>query len=991
MSIFYSVKNIINLLHHMKILGNLLILLLCSFSVFSQNNLTLSGSLIDKADNEPIISGSLELLNSKDSSYVAGTISNANGGFTFRNLSPSKYILKATYVGYLPLFKDVSLNANQPTLNLGKLSMETNDILLQEAVVEGKRPEIVVKNDTIEYDAASYKTTENAVVEDLLKKLPGVEVDQDGKITVAGKEVKKFLVDGKEFFSDDPQVASKNLPAEMVEKLQVVDRKSEQARMTGFDDGEEETIINLTVKQGMKQGTMGNVLAGLGADVEKDNDLRYQGAAFVNHMRNNDRYTLILGGNNNNNMGAADLGANQFGGMRMRRGAGGGIAEAQNFMLSINKEFSKTLDLNGDIRFNGSDRNSITKVEQTTLSEIESQLDKTNTYNDYFSQNLSANFRLEWKPDTLNTLIFRPNIRYNRSHSDETEASARFNYNTLDTIFDSNSTAYNKGNGINFGGNLDYAHKFQSKPGRVISINMRGNFNDNESRENYWWLSHKYKDGIYDSDEERNQRSENDNNVNTYRGSLSYVEPINAARNNFIQVMYRLSYSETKDINSTYDIYEFDPLLLESIARTDTAVINGKQSRSTLRNVLDQRIGVSFKAVREKYNYTIGFNVDPSRSLNETYQPSEGSIPIQYLPYPYDSRLANIRGDSLISSIKQNIVNFSPVVNFNYIFGQRTNLRIDYEGETTQPSATQLRDYSDESRPTEITQGNPDLKPGYENSLRIRFQKYVAATQLMYNFNFNGGFSVNDIASVTEMLEDGRRLTTYENVNGNWNANLMGMFNMPLRNKKFTIGSFARIGYSNRNSFVNESENLMKNFSIMDNVNINYRSDLFDIGINASLNYSYITYSAQPERNQNTYNYRVGGYTTWYLPKNWTVESDINWTGRSGYAEGFNIPETIWNAAVTKQLFNKSFGTGSLKLQIYDILQDRNSITASATTNGYRTVETNVIPSYFMCSFIYKFSLFPKSSSATEKDMMPQDRFRGGPSGPPPGGGRRPF
>jgi hypothetical protein len=981
----------------MKFVGNIFLFLLCTFSVFGQENITLSGTIVDKADNEPIVAGSVELLNAKDSVFVAGAISSIEGAFSFKNLSAGRYIVRITYIGYNTFLQSLRLSSQKTSVDMGKLFLETNDILLQEAVIEGKKPEVIVKNDTIEYDAGSYKVSENAVVEDLLKKLPGVEVDKDGKITVNGKEIKKIMVDNKEFFSDDPQIASKNLPAEMVDKLQVVDRKSDMARMTGFDDGEEQTIINLTIRPGMKKGTMGNVLLGAGADA--NDDLRYQGAAFLNHMKDNDRYTLIIGKNNNNNMGAADLGANQFGGMRMRRGGSGGVTENTNFMLSINKELSPVASLNSDIRYNGANRFSENNVSQMTLSTGQSQLDQTKTATDYFSDNLSANFTFEWKPDSMNTLIFRPNVRYNSSHSYETEESQRYNYNDMSPIFDSDSESKNQGEGISLGGSLDYAYKFH-KPGRVFSINLQGSYSDSYSQENAFTRNIKYEESSLK--DKLDQRSENDDNTNNYRLTVSYVEPL--GRNNFLQGVYRISYLDTKSINSTYDLWddimEYDPMLALSILADSVATLLPEQSRSTLRHSTEQRFGLNFKSVREKFNYTVGLNIDPTRSTNETYQPAEDKILI--LPYWHDKRLINNRGDVQLSSIPREVVNFSPVINFNYIFGQRTNLRIDYEGTTNQPSASQLRDFVDMSRPTDWNKGNPDLKPGYSNTLRARFSKYVSETQLTYNLNLNGNLSVNDITSVTLMQEGGIRLTTYENINGNWNTQLRGMFNMPLKNKKFTIGNFSTINYRNQNSYVanltedkiqDKIQNTMRNLTLMTNTNINYRSDLFDIGLNASINYNHITYNVQTENNQNTYNFGIGGYTTWYLPHNLVIDSDINWTARTGYTSGFNIPELIWNAAVTKQIFNKKIGTGSLKLQVFDILQNRNNITSSYTTNGFRTSEMNVIPRYFMCSFIYKFTLFPKSSSATEEDLR-GGRRGGGPGGPGgggPDGGGRPF
>ncbi|GHT45508.1 collagen-binding protein [Bacteroidia bacterium] len=967
----------------MKNFGGALLLVLCSATALGQTKADLSGVILDKSDNEPIVAGSVSLLNARSKAHVSNAVSTVDGDFLLKDVATGNYLLQITYVGYDTLSLRVNLTASK---NLGTLYLTENAKTLSEVVVQGKRPDVVMKGDTMEYDAAAYKVAENAVVEDLLKKLPGVEVDKDGKITVNGKEVKKFMVDNKDFFSDDPQVASKNLPAEMIEKLQVLDQRSEMARLTGFDDGEEETIINLTIRPGMKKGTMGNVLLGGGQDRAEPDDFRYQGGAFVNHMQNNDRATLILGANNNNNMGAADLGANQFGGMRMRRGGGGGIIESQNASFNINKEFSKKLNMNADVRFNNSDNNSRSSVEQSTIAQTQSQLDKTTTTNLYESKNVSANMNIEWKPDTLNELKFRPNFRYNTSNSHEVELSNRFNMGAgLDSIFSSDNNSWNTGSGYSFGGQLDYAHRFANKRGRVLSFSLSGNYNSNYSQEKSLWSRQDYDGNMRTTKEERDQRDENDNLSDNYRVSVSYVEPI--GRSNFIQLSYRIAQAETEDINSTYYIGSSEADLIDSL------------SRSTKRISTNQRFGLSFKAVREKYNWTLGFNVDPTNSENRTYQPSFGQFSSFPIAADFAGRLPNMIGDSLLPPIIQDVINFSPTINFRYNFAQRTTLEFRYEGETNQPSATQLRNYVDKSRPTDWTKGNPNLKPGYTNDIRLQFNKYVPETQLAYRISLNGGFSLNDITSVTEMLDGGVRQTTYENINGNWNTTLRGMFNTPLRNKKFSVSDFLNASMRETNSFVTlngvAAKNRMNNLSLSNNASFNYRSELFDMGINASIRYNDISYSARPTSNQETYEFGGGYNTTWYLPYKWTLSTDISLTNRRGYAEGYNISETMWNAYAMKQIFNKSIGTGSLKVQIYDILQDRNSVSAAATTNGFRTTETTVIPSYFMCSFIYKFTIFPKSSSAKASDFEGGERGgrggRGGWGGPPPGAGGPPM
>ena len=963
---------------------------LFSLSAFSQTNVTLSGVLIDKANNEPILAGSVELMQAKDSIYVDGIISNANGEFSFRNLKAGNYILKVTYIGYLPLFKNINLSEKETVSRLGKLFLEPDEILLKEAIVEGKRPEMIVKNDTTEYDAASFKTGEDAVVEDLLKKLPGVEVDKDGKVTAQGKSVNKMFVNGKEFFSDDPQVASKNMPADMIEKVQVYDRKSEASQMTGFDNGEEETIINLTVRAGMMQGTIGNVQLGLGQDVDKPNDLRYNEGAFASHQRGNDRYTLIARANNNNGMGGADImgGGSGRGG---NFGGGSGITQSQNYMTNINKEFSPKLTLNGDIRYSKQERKTFSDVTQVTFSDkLNSQRETISRKNYNAGENISSNLRLEWKPNEQNTLIFRPNIRFNQNDRNGTEYDTRINLTNENTLLDSKSLTLSQGNSLAFGGNLDYSYKF-SKVGRVFSISARGNYNTDYSQpQNITY----YPDAVDHSYSviHLNQHAENESLSDNYSATVSFVEPV--GNNNFIQLLYRYSFSETDNENTTYNILP-DLLAASEIDGVDTAIVVESQSRTIMRNTTNQRIGLNFKIDRKKFNLTFGFNVDPSNAVNESFQPKKGSIPDRLLPSGFNGKLPIIKGDSLISSIPIKVVNYSPVVNFRYMFGQRSNLRVTYEGDTEHPTPDQLRDYPyvDINRPNDVTQGNPDLKPSYISTLRVDFNKYVPETQLMYSFFLNGGFTLNDIISITLLEETGRKnLTTYKNMNGNWNASFRGVINLPL-SKKFSVGSMLSASSSNRNSYVGDQKNTMQNQGIMSNLNFRFQpNDNLYVGTNGMINYSHITYTAVPENNRDIYNYTWGMNVLWTFLSNWTFESDINSTWRNGYAAGYNVKQMLWNASISKQIFKKQFGTGSLKLQIFDILKDRKNISSTQTASDLQFSQTNVIPSYFMVSFLYKFSIFPKSSFLDEGDMAPR-RWEGGPGrfqgGEGRGGGNR--
>ena len=971
-----------------KYLGGILSATLLSFSVFAQNNGSIIGVLADEKDNTPIDLATVRLLNANDSTFIKGNYSDEKGAFSIQGITAGRYLINVSYIGYKDIFQPVTVRASQTT-NIGKLLLAQSDVTLQEAVVTGKAAEVVVRGDTIEYNADSYKTPENSVLEDLLKRLPGAEVDKDGKITINGKEVKKILVEGKEFFSEDPTVASKNLPANMVKKVQVVDRKSDMARMTGFDDGDEETVINLTVQEGMKKGTIINAMAGMGHDIPENGDTRYEAGAVMNRMTDDARYTLMLGTNNTNNLGAADMGRQRFGGMRgMFRGSGG-INESTNVAFGLNKEFSPKFSLNGDATYNTIDKKAHDDVEtETFLPTSLNLLERQSINTKDLSENFGLNMRMEWKPDSSHTLIFRPNFRYNKSESYEDQTFEGFESlggiqgYTPDYGGEANSANY--GEGLNLGGTIEYAHKFH-KPGRVFSVSLTGSYNESYSYGNSYW-----KKNIYENNRDStiNQRSENDNQAVTYRIFTSYVEPL--GRNNFLQFAYRYSRRNTENINSTYDIND------------DSFLLNGNQSRSTSRNATEQRYSLKFKAVREKYNYTIGINADPSYSLNKTLQPYQSDM-ITVLS-PHDGRLPNIMGDSILKDggiVEKRVTNFSPELNYNYLFGRRSNLRIDYMGTMNQPTAKQLADYEDFSNPMNVVRGNPDLKPSYTNRITARFQKSVPESQLFYNVDAMGNFSFNDIVTRTTINPLYRsKYTTYENVNGNWNVRLMGRFNMPLKNKKFSVGDFTMFSYSNANGFINGLENTTKNFSVTNRANANYRSDLFDFGINASIAYQNVANKLQPDNNRHTYDWGFGSTTTWYLPSNFTLDSDINWSDRSGYPEKFNTSQMIWNASVSKQLFNKKYGTGTLKLKIYDILQERKSLNYTVGSNYTQNRISTTMPSFFMCSFIYRVNIFPSGSSATPDDMREQGQrmiLRGGddrsPGGPPPGvpGGPPPF
>lgn len=948
--LFVIVNNVIHIVVKSgKCLLMLLMILFSPMAFAQQSGVNVTGSVVEQGSDTPIEQATVRLLNVKDSAMVRGVVSARNGSFTLKNVKKGSYLLHITFIGYDPLYQPLQITGKKNPVNVGKLELSDGAIELGEAVVIGKAPEVTVRNDTVEYNADSYKVTEGSVLEDLLKKMPGVEVDSEGKITVNGKEVKKVMVDGKEFFSDDPKVASKNLPAKMIDKLQVLDKKSDMAQMTGFDDGEEETVINLTVKPGMKQGWFGNAYGGYGS---KD---RYEGNAMVNRFVNNDQITFMGGANNTNNMGFSDLASTMFSGMgggggrRGGFGAGSGITSSGNAGLNFSKEFKPDkLTLGGNTRYSHSDNDARSKSDrQNILPGDSSSYDNSEAMSRTKSDNFGVDFRLEWKPDTMTQLIFRPSFSFSHSMNDNFSDATTLD-NERDTVNTNKSSNYSESNGYNLNASIDFSRKLNNK-GRVFSATLSGGNSDsysdgmNRSDIVYFNQTDALKNSIID------QRSRYDNKGFNYRAYVSWVEPI--GHNNFIQATYSISQRKQEALKNVYN-QDADGIY---------NVLDSAYSQSYRNNFISQRASLSFKSQRAKFNYTIGLNLDPSYSSSE-----------------------NFVGDTTLSKITRKVVNLSPMAQFNYMFDKRTNLRIMYNGRTSQPSMTQLQPVADISDPTNITIGNPDLNPRYTNNVFIRFQQFTPEKQRAFMIMANGSYIINDIVSYTSYnQETGVKTTTYKNVNGNYSGNVRMMLNTPLKNKKFSINSMTMASFANSNGYINEEKNTNRNLILSERGGIDFRSSYLDLGVNGNIRYNATSNSLQKENNQNTFNYGAGGYTTIYLPLNFKIESDVNWSTNSGYGDGFKQNEVLWNASASKSFLKNNQGT--LRFKIYDILQQRSNISRSVTASYIQDSEYNTLGSYFMVHFIYRFSIFKGGASASDVKTPGRSGRGRGPMGPPPG------
>jgi len=915
---------------------------------------------VDRDTEQPIAQANIRVLQQADSAFVTGKASDDDGSFSIP-IRNGSYIVQVSYIGYHDLFEAVQVSRSNPQAKLGTLAMIRDDIALSETVVTAKAPEIVIRGDTLEYNAGAYNVSESAVVEDLLKKLPGVEVDSDGKITVNGKEITKILVDGEEFFSSDPKVASKNLPAKMVDRLQVLERKSEMARMTGFDDGAEENVINLTVLPGMKEGLFGNAFAGYGS---KD---RYEANGMVNRMKDSDQYTFLGGVNNTNNAGFSDLATSMFGGMGGRGGRGGpggprmmfggrdGISTSANGGGNFSKKFAPNFKLGGNARYGYTDNEVLSNVFTRNLLSTGNTLEQEDNWTNNRSQNFNTELRMEWEPDSFTTIIFRPNLSLYNNKRNETGDYYTRRESDSDTINRGDSRYLSEGNGSNFGGSLDFSRQV-GRQGRVISASLRADRGESENSGSS--LSNTYYFGSR-PDDIIDQRFTNTNNNTSWRAFFSYVEPV--GRDNYLQLAYQYGQNASE---SDKDTRSLD-------AQGNYTVLDSAYSKRLENRFSNQEVELNFRSVREKYDYTVGFSVQPSSSRSKTFI-----------------------GTKQIHDTEQKVVNYAPMAQFNYQWSRTRNLRLRYFGNTSQPSVTQLSPVVDVSDPLNVSYGNPDLKPSFTHRLDFQYRTSnpEKASSLMAFANMN--YMTNDIVSST--ITDpstGRKESTFKNVSGNWNSNGRVMVNVPLRNIKFSIFSMSFASYNRSNGFsgyyTKGSEepvlerNLNQRVNLMETLGLNYRSDQFDFSVRGNVNFNNVTNSLEGQRDQQYFNYGGSANASIFLPWDLTIESDINYATNSGYTDGFEQNEWLWNASIQKQLFKQKNGT--IRLKVYDILQQRSNINRSVTSNYIRDSTTNTLTSYFMVHFVYRFTMF--KGGATQEDMMPPRRGEGRGRGMGRGGG----
>ena len=954
----------------------------------------IAGTIIDKDTNEPMIQTTVQLLK-PDSSFVTGTVSNEKGKFKITAPKNGKYLLKISSVGYVTTVKDLSIAGNR-NIAMGTLPIASDAILLKEAQVTAQALKVTVKEDTFIYNSAAYRTPEGSVVEELVKRLPGAQVDDDGKITINGKEVKKILVDGKEFMTGDTQTALKNLPTSIVEKVKAYDEKSDLAKVTGINDGNEETVLDFGLKRGMNKGFISN--SNVGAGTEDRYAARLMGA----HFNSSTRIMGFASANNVNDRG--------FGGRGGGFGGNNGLNASKMLGTNLNYEIKDKLKMNGSIRWNHIDGDRMSKTSSENFVSTAKSFGNSLSQNYSRSDSWNARARIEWKPDTMTNILFRPTFNHSTSDSRSGSASASFAddpylyvsdplsqeaFNTLAAdslmINNRNNTSLSNSKSDNVSGMLQINRKLNNT-GRNITLQLNANYkkSDNKSLSTsnvhlYQVKDHLGNDSTYQTNRYNLTPSKNYN----YSAQLTYSEPLWKAT--FLQLSYKFNYSFQKSQRSTYD---FSNLGEDFFAGVSNQYRNYDGYLDRLQQPLDTYYDEDLSRYSQYKNYTHDIEL-MFRMIRENYDFNAGA-----LLQPQSSNFTQDYQGKFVDTVRH-VVNFSPTLDFRYRFNKVTNLRVNYRGTTSQPSMTDLIDITDDSNPLAITKGNPGLKPSFTNNLNANFRGYFEKTQqtvMAHIWYSNTRNSVSRMVTYNETT--GGTVSRPENINGNWNMGTGLMFNTPLDSAgRWNVNTWTNLSYTNNVGYIslnrnaNSEKNITRTTGVNERLAGSFRNDWIEVELDGSLNYNHTRNKLQQQNNLDTWQYSYGANINVTLPWGTTIATDIHERSRRGYNDkSMNTNELVWNAQISQ-----GFMKGKplvVMLQLFDILRQQSTFSRSISATQRSDTEYNSINSYAMLRVQYRLNLFGGKNARQQMRDRNYDRQRGGDRGgmmPPPDGMRGGF
>ena len=907
-------------LHPAATLFLLLLILLGAPRAQAQSGaITLSGHVYDNS-GEPLTAANVAL-SSKSGKLLKGASADAQGGFKITGLSKGSYKLTISFIGYKTYEEDLQITGS---LQMDHIVLEEDAEILGTVVVKAKAPEVTVKGDTLVFNADSYKTPQGSMLIDLLKRLPGAEVDENGKLTINGEEITKIMMDGKEFFASDPTVATQNLPAELVDKLEVLSQKSDEARLSGFDDGEEETVLNLTTKMSDKRGTFGNAFAGYGWK----NLFELNG--ILNRFSNKSQWSLLVSSNNTNGEGEQELSDNSVaprggrGGGRFGQGnlPRGGIAT--NASIGFNGTFTPTdtWELNGNGRYGYMQHNlQASSFTENILDNGQSNFTSEQLSNLMRRHNAGADGHFNWKPNPDTELVLRPYIRmgfgnttFDNSYSTAAADSTKINEGFL------HSLSLNQD--LSTGTRATFSHRF-TPLGRTLNANasLSYSYNNQESQ------SQSALTTFLDQDASQNQTQLQTDKSNSfsYRLGLTYVEPLSS------KFLLQAVSTWNQTIRTSSRLVDITQSLLPIAA----------QNTDLYTDLYSVRVGLNAKYVTSVSDLTLGFAAVPT----------------------FQSTVQTINGKKETISLRK--VFYTPMLNFTYKPGGRTSLRIRYWSFSQMPRTEQMLSTPDYTNSLNTVIGNPLLEPVYQHGVMIRFQTFLPKSQQSLSANLFGYMRQNDIISSTRIdAATGKQETTYKNTPFTYGAHLFANYTTPLFSKylSFSINTFNN--YALPVSEINGKLNKITNFTNRNRVSLAYTNDWLYIRARGSVGYQYSNSALQQTTSSNYLQWGAGADLALTLPLGFKVDSDVEYTRNNGLSGAYNISQVLWNASVSYTFLKNKAAT--IRLKAYDLLNQRSDIQRNVTALSISDTRVNAIGRHVMLHFIYRFSAFGAGSSAAD-------------------------
>ncbi len=956
------------------------LLSIMSLSASAQAIYSVKLKLIDAKTSGPVGFATASVTAKGETTPAKYVLTDSEGEATLTKLKKGTYVFKAELMGYKIHQQEITIEKN---MDLGQIRMSEDIEVLDAARVTDVGNPIVVKKDTIEYTASSFKTSDNDMLEELLKKLPGVEVESDGTITANGETIKKITIDGKTFFLDDPQLASKNIPAKLIEKVKVVEKKSEQAEFTGIDDGEEETIIDLSMRPGMMQGWFGNLMAGGGHDVPGPgsdmNDWRYQGAAMVGRFTDKSQISLILNGNNTNNRGFNDMSGSMMQGMRgmgMGRGMGGwgrrnGISTT--WMGGLNGAFDLfdgDMELAGNYLHNGTITDVIEESSKITYLDNGSRLinDQNGTGR---TTSLGHRFgvRLEHKFSENTSILFEPQFNFGKGSYNE---FSDFVTDTQNGENEDSRRSTNKGKTSNIGDNNNWStsgfllfRQRLGKPGRTISANIRYSFNNNELygfnrsltsvnvTPDVSSKSAEWKDEIV------NQRFDQNSKSSSLTGRVVYTEPL--TKYLFLEANYSYSWSKNTSGKKTFNSGSngITNGLPDYAAAGES--LDDRYTNNILNRAINQRAGINISWQKEKFRAQIGASANPTDTYNETTGHE-----------PYHSK----------------VLNWSPSAMLNYEFNDNTNIRFFYFGRSAQPSTSQLLPVPDNSNPLNISLGNPNLDPYFNHNIRGMFGYTNKKTFTSVHARFGASLVEDAITNAQWYDPAGVQYSIPVNGPGTGSADMRVMVNSPFGKSGFSIFSMTFGRYNQSTSYIGKGSldsgryydaenanfdyalfnedfpdlgqsdkfvtNKIQTVNFTQRLRLTYRNDFVELTVGGRTRMSKSFYTMENSQLKATWNNQVDGSMNWTIPGGINLIADVDYNWYNGYTTP-QEDEVILNAEITKLLFKNKF---TLAVKAYDILGQSKNLSVSDASNYHMETRNNTLGRYIIVSLTYRFGNF---------------------------------